>query len=219
MRREKGAVFAVVAVAPRRGTQFASSSVGIVVGVPGHVAQLFGRGTVLALRLALLLLLVLISGVVLMWRWFTSDAYAQGAPVPQPLPFSHKHHVDEDGIDCRYCHHSVERSAFAGIPASQVCMNCHSQLFAEAPLLAPLRKSYAEGTRIEWTRVHDLPAFVYFDHRAHVGHGVACTACHGAVQRMPVVSRVHSLRMQWCLQCHRSVANRPDLTDCSTCHR
>jgi hypothetical protein len=183
------------------------------------VAQLFGRGSLLALKLTIVLVLGALFAVVLMWRWMMSDAYAQGAVVPQPVPFSHKHHVGEDGIDCRYCHHSVERAAFAGIPATEVCMTCHSQLFTDAPLLAPVRKSLASGERLRWNRVHDLPDFVYFDHRAHVSHGVPCSACHGAVEQMPLVARAHSLQMQWCLGCHRHVQDRPDLTDCSTCHR
>jgi hypothetical protein len=183
------------------------------------VAQLFGRGTVLALRLALLLIVVALFAGLLTWRWAIGAAFARGEAVPQPLPFSHKHHAGEDGIDCRYCHHSVESGAFAGIPATEVCMTCHSQLFASAPLLGPLRASLATGSRIRWTRVHDLPDFVYFDHRAHISHGVACTACHGNVAEMPLTWRVHSLQMQWCLGCHRQVRARPDLIECSTCHR
>ena len=122
----------------------------------------------------------------------------------QPIPFSHKHHVSDAGIDCRYCHTSVEQSAFAGIPATQICMNCHSQIWATSPMLEPVRNSWRTGQSLEWTRVHNLPGFVYFDHSIHVSKGVGCTTCHGQVEQMPLMWRENSLYMEWCLECHRA---------------
>ncbi|MFN0152626.1 MAG: cytochrome c3 family protein [bacterium] len=121
----------------------------------------------------------------------------------QPVPFSHAHHVGGMGIDCRYCHTSVETSSFAGIPPTQTCMNCHSQIWSDSPTLAPVRESFKSGEPIRWTRVHDLPHFVYFDHSAHVNKGIGCESCHGRVDEMPLVWSENSLQMSWCLDCHR----------------
>jgi len=120
----------------------------------------------------------------------------------QPVPFSHQHHVGDVGLDCRYCHTSVEDSSFAGIPPTETCMNCHSQLFAEIAVLAPVRESFRTGKPLEWTRVNDLPDLVYFNHSIHVRKGVSCATCHGEVDKMPLMWREHSLHMQWCLDCH-----------------
>jgi hypothetical protein len=130
--------------------------------------------------------------------------YATSAEVilEQPVPFSHKHHVAEAGIDCRYCHTSVETSAFAGIPPSETCMNCHSHLWTNSQLLAPVLASYREGRPLVWNRVHDLPDFAYFDHSIHVRKGVACATCHGQVDDMPLLRRQATLHMEWCLDCH-----------------
>ncbi len=122
----------------------------------------------------------------------------------QPVPFSHKQHVGDNGIDCRYCHTSVQESSFAGIPPTQTCMNCHSQIWADSPVLEPVRASFRSGESIRWTRVHNLPGFVYFDHGIHVKKGVGCTTCHGQVDQMPLMWREHSLYMEWCLECHRA---------------
>lgn len=122
----------------------------------------------------------------------------------QPVPFSHKHHVQGLGIDCRYCHTSVEESAFAGIPSTKTCMTCHSQVWKDAPILEPVRESYRTDRSIEWTRVHDLPDFVYFNHSIHVKKGIGCESCHGRVDHMPLMWRVSSLNMEWCLSCHRN---------------
>jgi hypothetical protein len=121
----------------------------------------------------------------------------------QPVPFSHAHHVGGMGIECRYCHTSVDRSAFAGIPPTKTCMNCHSLIWSQSPTLEPVRASFRNETSIPWVRVHDLPDFVYFNHSAHVNKGVGCSTCHGRVDRMPLVWQVHSLQMEWCLDCHR----------------
>lgn len=167
------------------------------------MAQIFDRGVVLALKLAGLITVILLVTLTLAWRWRINYPYARGAPAPQPLPFSHQHHVRDDGIDCRYCHTSVESSAFAGIPSSDICMTCHSQLFRQVLLFEPLRASVRTGIRLQWTRVNDLPDFVFFDHSAHVSHGVPCKECHGRIDQMPMTARVQSLEMQWCIGCHR----------------
>jgi hypothetical protein len=122
----------------------------------------------------------------------------------QPVQFSHKHHVGDDGIDCRYCHTSVETAASAGIPSTAVCMNCHKQIWADSPYLEPVRSSFATGKPIEWVRVHDLPDYVYFNHSIHVNKGVGCSTCHGQVDQMPIVYEASTLQMEWCLGCHRA---------------
>jgi hypothetical protein len=122
---------------------------------------------------------------------------------PQPVPFSHAHHVGGLGIDCRYCHTSVDKAAYAGIPPTKTCMNCHSQIWSQSPTLEPVRASFRTDRSIEWTKVHDLPDFVYFNHSAHVNKGVGCSTCHGRVDQMPLVWQEKSLQMEWCLDCHR----------------
>lgn len=121
----------------------------------------------------------------------------------QPVQFSHKHHVGDDGIDCRYCHTSVETSNSAGLPPTKTCMNCHSQIYSDSPYLELVRASWKTNKPIEWTRVHDLPDYVYFNHSIHVNKGVGCSTCHGRVDEMPLVYQFASLQMEWCLQCHR----------------
>ncbi len=121
----------------------------------------------------------------------------------QPVPFSHNHHVGGLGIDCRYCHTTVEVSAKAGIPPTKTCMSCHSQVWKDAPMLEPVRASYREDKSIPWVRVHDLPDFVYFDHSIHLKKGVGCESCHGRVDNMPLMWRENTLNMEWCLACHR----------------
>jgi len=121
----------------------------------------------------------------------------------QPVQFSHKHHVGDDGIDCRYCHTSVENSNSAGMPPTKTCMNCHSQIWSESPYLEIVRASYRDNKPIEWTRVHDLPDFVYFNHSIHINKGIGCASCHGRVDQMAAVYQASSLQMEWCLECHR----------------
>lgn len=121
----------------------------------------------------------------------------------QPVPFSHDHHVGGLGIDCQYCHTSVEQSDFAGLPPTRTCMTCHSQLWTNAEMLAPVRQSLTRNEPIRWVRVHDLPDFVYFSHRVHVNNGVGCESCHGRVDKMPITTQREPLTMQWCLACHR----------------
>jgi hypothetical protein len=135
------------------------------------------------------------------WSPFVTRAYL--APL-QPVPFSHEHHVRQLGIDCRYCHTSVENSAFAGIPPTKTCMNCHQEIWFGSAMLEPVRESYRSDRSIPWQRVHNLPQFVYFDHSIHVHKGVGCVSCHGRVDQMPFTYQKESLLMEWCLDCHRS---------------
>jgi hypothetical protein len=128
----------------------------------------------------------------------------QFEPPDQPVQFDHRHHVGDDGIDCRYCHSTVETLATAGIPSTDKCMGCHSQVWPRSMMLEPVRRSYFADSAIPWTRVHDLPAFVYFNHAIHVNEGVGCVTCHGRVDRMASVHQVASLTMGWCLDCHRN---------------
>jgi hypothetical protein len=126
-----------------------------------------------------------------------------GVAREQPVPFSHKRHVSGLGIDCRYCHTSVEDSSFAGLPPTHTCMSCHSQIWINSPMLEPVRESYRTGRSLEWTRVNQIADFAYFNHSVHVEKGVGCVTCHGQVDQMPLMWREHSLYMEWCLECHR----------------
>jgi len=131
---------------------------------------------------------------------YVSDA---GEFRDQPVPFSHEHHVRGLGLDCRYCHTSVERSSYAGMPPTKTCMTCHSQIWTNAQILQPVRDSWRDDTPIRWTRVHNLQDFVYFNHSIHIQKGIGCTSCHGQVDKMPLMMQTASLEMQWCLTCHR----------------
>ena len=141
--------------------------------------------------------------------WIASVVYrssyvtAAGIAYVQPVPFSHEHHVGGLGIDCRYCHTSVEDSSFAGMPSTKTCMNCHSQIWVGSSMLEPVRQSYRSGRSIEWQRAHNLPGFVYFDHSIHIKKGIGCVSCHGRVDRMPFMWQENTLLMEWCLDCHR----------------
>jgi len=169
------------------------------------MAQLFSPRANVYSQVIIFGTVVLVCGA----GWATSTIYWSpyttyvGVPFDQPVPFSHKHHVGDDGIDCRYCHASVEKSAFAGLPSTQTCMTCHSQIFTDAPVLAPVRQSLATNTPLKWNRVHDLPGFVYFNHSIHIAKGIGCSTCHGRIDQMPLTWRVNTLYMKWCLDCHR----------------
>ncbi len=126
----------------------------------------------------------------------------------QPVPYSHALHAGQLGIDCRYCHTTVENAAFAAIPPTETCMNCHAAIWAESPKLIPVRESYATGLPVHWVKVHDLPDYAYFNHSAHVNKGVGCAECHGRVDKMEVVYQAAPLNMGWCLDCHRNPAPR-----------
>ena len=128
----------------------------------------------------------------------------QGDYVTQQVPFSHDHHIEALGIDCRYCHTAVEESASAGIPPTATCMNCHKQIWADTEMLRPVRDSYTSGQPLVWNKVNDLPDFAYFNHSIHVAKGIGCVTCHGPVNEMPLIYQAHSLQMRWCLECHRA---------------
>ncbi|HYK88458.1 MAG TPA: cytochrome c3 family protein [Acidobacteriota bacterium] len=172
------------------------------------MAQIFHRSTNTIARVTIfggIFILALLS-----WVWaelYRSDYSTEVNVVrDQPVPFSHKHHVSDDGIDCRYCHTTVETSKFAGIPGTDTCMTCHSEIWADSPMLQPVRDSYQTGKSIEWARVHVLPDYVFFDHSIHVSKGIGCSTCHGRVDQMPLTWSVNTLFMGWCLDCHRTPA-------------
>ena len=169
------------------------------------MAQIFHPSTNTISRVSIYgTLFILAFGAWVAWE-VNQSAYYTDAKVPlqQPVPFSHKHHANELGIDCRYCHTSVETSSFAGIPPTKTCMNCHSQIWTNAQLLEPVRASYRSGESLQWTRVNQLPDFVFFNHSIHVTKGVGCNTCHGPVDQMPLMYQQESLQMEWCLGCHR----------------
>jgi hypothetical protein len=170
------------------------------------VAQIFHPSTNTISKVSIVgAVLLVVAGVVGLGA-FARSSYATNVDVAiqQPVPFSHEHHVSGIGIDCRYCHTSVEQSSYAGMPATEVCMNCHSQIWADSPILEPIRESFRTGKPIAWTRVYDLPDFVYFDHSIHVSKGIGCDTCHGRVDRMPLLWKAETLYMEWCLECHRA---------------
>jgi hypothetical protein len=170
------------------------------------MAQIFHRSTNTLSRVTIFGA-VFIAGFVL---WVIGGivrspfATGQGVTLEQPVPFSHQHHVEGLGIDCRYCHTSVETSSFAGIPPTATCMNCHAQIWTNASMLEPVRSSYATGQPLRWLRVHRLPDFVHFNHSIHVAKGVGCATCHGRIDRMNLTYQASPLTMQWCLDCHRN---------------
>lgn len=195
------------------------------------------------------LFLLIVFIVFVFTYWMTSKNFDVGYAPQQPIPYSHKLHVGELGMDCRYCHNTVDRAAMAAVPPTEVCMNCHSQIKTDSPHIVKLTESYVSGEPIEWVRVHSLPDYAYFNHSRHVNAGVSCVSCHGRVDNMTVVHQVEPLSMSWCLDCHRapekhvrprefvtqldwSAENQAELgmqlikahninprEDCSTCHR
>ena len=170
------------------------------------MSQIFHRSTNTISRLSIFGAIFFLAGALVLLEEINRSSWVTQAHIAreQPIQFSHERHVAGNGIDCRYCHTSVEESSFAGIPPTRTCMNCHSQIFADSPFLEPVRESFRSGRSIEWTRVHDLPDFVYFNHAIHVNKGVGCTTCHGQVDRMPLMWQEQSLQMEWCLDCHRA---------------
>ena len=172
------------------------------------MAQLFRKGANSAFRFILGAMALGIFGFWGIGYAIYRSPYTtlQNVPRTQTVPFSHQHHVSGLGLDCRYCHTSVEESAFAGIPSTETCMTCHSKVWTDAPMLAPVRQSFAQHEPLEWNRVHQLPDFVFFNHSVHVQKGIGCAECHGRVDQMPLTWQAASLRMEWCLQCHRNPA-------------
>ena len=169
------------------------------------MTQIFHHSTNTLSKLSIFGALFLAAGALWLVLEINRSPYVTQAGVAreQPVPFSHAHHVAGLGIDCRYCHTSVETSATAGIPPTKTCMNCHSQIWSDSPTLEPVRESFRSERSIEWAKVNDLPDFVYFNHSAHVNQGVGCTTCHGRVDLMPLMWQEASLTMEWCLDCHR----------------
>ncbi|HEX7878259.1 MAG TPA: cytochrome c3 family protein, partial [Candidatus Eisenbacteria bacterium] len=165
--------------------------------------QLFERSANAFARFTLFGSIFLIAGIGLVATEVNRSGYGTRADVfvDQPVPFSHQHHVGQLGLDCRYCHTSVEETASAGMPPTKTCMNCHSQVWTNAPMLEPVRASFRTDQSIEWVRVHDLPDFVYFNHSIHVAKGIGCESCHGPVNNMPLVYKANTLFMEWCIQC------------------
>jgi hypothetical protein len=170
------------------------------------MSQIFPRSANAAARMSLggLVAVVLFTGWLVFALMRSSWATGQHDFIEQPIQFSHAHHVGGVGLDCRYCHTSVETSAFAGIPPTKTCMNCHSQIWSTAPILEPVRASFRDDVNLSWIRVHDLPDFVYFSHKIHVKQGVGCATCHGEIDKMPLTYQANSLLMEWCLDCHRA---------------
>ena len=169
------------------------------------MSQIFHRTTNIYSRLSLLAVLAFLAllGSVVAALHLSGYNTGQDVFIEQPIQFSHAHHAGGMGIDCRYCHTTVETSAFANIPPTKTCMNCHSQIWTTAAILEPVRASFREDKPLRWTRVHDLPDFVYFNHSIHVAKGVGCATCHGRVDTMPLMYQKSPLTMAWCLECHR----------------
>ncbi|MBI5030837.1 MAG: cytochrome c3 family protein [Chloroflexi bacterium] len=167
--------------------------------------QIFHRSTNTISRVSIFGLVFILAAILLVLWLLVRSEYATGVGVhlDQPVPFSHKHHVGDEGIDCRYCHTTVETAAFAGIPSVEICMNCHSQIWASSPVLAPVRDAFSKNTPMVWNRVYVLPDFVYFDHSIHVQKGVGCATCHGPIEQMPLTAKATSMQMEWCVECHR----------------
>src|SRR5262245_54548358 len=172
------------------------------------MAQVFPRYTNTLSRFTAVATVGLVALGLWLWARVQRSSYTSDVRIAksQPVPFSHEHHVSGIGLDCRYCHTSVEESSFAGIPPTATCMNCHRQIWSEAPMLEPVRESFRTGKSLEWVRVHDLPDFAYFNHSIHVQRGVGCKSCHGAVDKMPLTWQTEPLTMGWCLDCHRDPA-------------
>jgi hypothetical protein len=213
--------------------------------------QIFHRSTNTLSRLSIFGAAFVAAGALWVLAEINRSGYVTQENVmrEQPVQFSHKHHVGELGIDCRYCHTGVERAAVAGVPPTATCMNCHSQIWRDSPYLEPVRRSLATETALEWIKVHDLPDYAYFNHQVHVAKGIGCVSCHGRVDTMNQLYQAESLQMEWCLDCHRHPERHvrprdkvfdmawqaddqstlgPELvrahgirarTDCSTCHR
>jgi hypothetical protein len=185
-------------------SQFGSATV--PVGNQSYsMAQIFHRSANTLARASIFGIVLLLSTVGAALLELQRSPYVTGQHVApeQPIPFSHQHHAKGLGLDCRYCHTSVEDSSFAGIPPTKTCMNCHAQIWTSASMLEPIRFSFNSGQSIKWTRVHDLPDFVYFNHSIHVAKGIGCESCHGHVEDMALMYPENTLQMEWCLDCHR----------------
>jgi len=169
------------------------------------MSQIFHRSTNTLSRVSIYAAVFVLAGLTWVLMALDRSPYTtkQGIVLRQPVPFSHEHHVAGLGLDCRYCHTSVETSSFAGMPPTATCMNCHNLIWADSDMLEPVRASLRDDRPIVWTRVHDLPDFAYFDHSIHVAKGIGCVSCHGRVDEMPLMRQAAPLQMEWCLECHR----------------
>jgi hypothetical protein len=172
------------------------------------MAQFFHKSANNIARISMVAVVILAGVAGYVYTQVARSTYLTGRYLEkqQPVQFSHKHHSGDDGIDCRYCHSTVETTATAGMPPTQTCMNCHNQIWADSPYLEPVRASYRENKPIEWERVHDLPEYAYFNHSIHISKGVGCASCHGDISSMPAVYQENTLQMEWCLSCHRDPA-------------
>jgi hypothetical protein len=170
------------------------------------MSQIFHRSTNTLSKVSIFSFVFIVAALLGIFMIIDRAGYTtrKGVTLTQPIPFSHEHHVAGLGIDCRYCHTSVETSATAGIPPTATCYNCHKLIWKDSPMLEPVRSSYKSGAPIHWTKVHDLPDFAYFDHSIHVAKGVGCAECHGRVDKMALMRSEHALQMRWCLECHRN---------------
>jgi hypothetical protein len=169
------------------------------------MAQIFPPGANTLAKLSIFAAVFVIILIILVLFVIYRSSYVTQAHVirEQPVPFSHKHHVGGIGIDCRYCHTSVEEFSYAGMPPTETCMTCHSQIWSDSPMLKPIRESLGTNIPIKWTRVYNLPDYVYFDHSIHIHKGIGCSTCHGRVDQMPLMWEEQPLHMGWCLECHR----------------
>jgi hypothetical protein len=173
------------------------------------MAQIFRPTDNVITKISLILGAILPLAIILTMSQFTRSSYVTKVDIPydQPVPFSHEHHVNELGIDCRYCHTSVETSARAGYPPTHTCMSCHSQIWTNSPLLEPVRESYIKNVPLKWTVLNKAPDFVYFNHSIHIARGISCNNCHGPVQAMQIAYKGQAFQMKWCLECHRNPEN------------
>jgi Cytochrome c7 and related cytochrome c/Class III cytochrome C family len=169
------------------------------------MAQIFQRSTNTLSRVSIFGAVFFVAGALWLLAAINRSGYVtqQDVAREQPVQFSHKHHAGELGIDCRYCHTSVEISAVASVPPTKTCINCHSQIWAQSQFLEPVRASWRTDQSIRWIKVNDLPDFVYFNHSVHVHKGIGCVSCHGRVDKMNQLYQATSLQMEWCLDCHR----------------
>jgi hypothetical protein len=170
--------------------------------------QIFRPSADTVARVVLVSILVVPLLAVAIAYWVMTSEYItnQNITLAQPVPFSHEHHISGLGLDCRYCHSAVERSPVATLPPTHTCMTCHSQLYTQAEMLAPIRRSLADNKPVAWNKVNRLPDYVYFDHSIHIAKGVGCTTCHGRIDQMPLTRAAAPLTMAWCLDCHRNPA-------------
>ncbi len=170
------------------------------------MAQIFHPSSTVISKVSIVVIILVLT----IAAWAATEIYRSGYTTEQnvareqPIPFSHKHHVNDVGLSCGYCHTSVDKSSFAGIPPTYTCMTCHSQIWTTSPMLQPVRDSYQTQKPLQWIRVHDLPDFVYFNHSIHISKGIGCETCHGRVDQMPLIRQQNTLFMAWCIDCHRA---------------